>query len=285
MRSSGWPCPAQVRPICGGPQRQWVFWPLVSDRLVKSTTSTSKSGGVAGTGATSTTRRVAAPNSSTTATTAAPSTTTTTPPTTTSTAPDRDQRVAVDFAPRLDGAGGWLVRRDGSVTALGSARSLGDAAGRIHDDAVGRFPNEAIGIATTPSGAGYWIATARGEVFPFGDAGDRGSLGKVALAQPIVAFTATHSGDGAQGYLMTDARGSVYNFSSVAVPGLPPGYDRPDPVVAIAAAPDGPGCCCCNATERSPPLPLPSSWRNRRPRPVGRPSTSALLPVAMVTGC
>ena len=41
---------------------------------------------------------------------------------------------------------------------------------------------------------------------------------------------------------MTDARGSVYNFSSVAVPGLQPGYDRPDPVVAIAAAPDGPGC-------------------------------------------
>ena len=51
-----------------------------------------------------------------------------------------------------------------------------------------------------------------------------------------------NNGDGAQGYLMTDARGSVYNFSSVAVPGLQPGYDRPDPVVAIAAAPDGPGC-------------------------------------------
>jgi len=181
------------------------------------------------------------PSPSTTATTLKPTTTTSNvAATTTSTTPSRDLRVPVDFAPRPDGTGGWLLRRDGSVTALGSAPPLGDAAGRIHDDAASRFHNEAIGIATTPSGAGYWIATARGEVFTFGDATGRGSLANVVLASPIVDFSATHTSDGGQGYLMTDGQGDIYDFSAVAVP-QPPGTDRPEGVVAVAAVPSGTG--------------------------------------------
>jgi hypothetical protein len=203
------------------------------------TTSTSAGNPSSGTTPTVTTHRVQAPAPSTTATTAK-ATTTTAAPTTTTTAPARDRRVPVDFAPRPDGTGGWLLRRDGSVTALGSAPPLGDAAGRIHDDAASRFHNEAVGIATSPSGAGYWIATARGEVFNFGDATARGSLADVVLASPIVDFSATHTSDGAQGYLMTDEHGNLYDFSAVGVPAQT-GSAHPESVVAVAAAPSGAG--------------------------------------------
>jgi hypothetical protein len=209
---------------------------------VPATTSTSGQSVPSSTATTVTTGyRVQPPGPSTTVTTRKPTTTTTAvSATTTSTAPSRDMRVPVDFAPRPDGTGGWLLRRDGSVTALGPAAPLGDAAGRIHDEAAARFHNEAVGIATTPSGAGYWIATARGEVFNFGDATPRGSMANSTLAYPIVDFTATHTSDGAQGYLMTDSHGDVYDFSGVAVPSKP-GSDGPEPVVAVAAAPSGTG--------------------------------------------
>ena len=204
-------------------------------------TSTTGPSGPGSTVTTTTTRRAHPPTSSTTATTHRATTTTTAEPTTTTTTvPVRDPHAPVDFAPKPDGTGGWLLRRDGFVTALGSAQPLGDAVGRIHDDAAPRFHNEAVGIATTPSGAGYWIATARGEVFSFGDAAPRGSMANTVIASPIVDFSATHTSDGAQGYLMTDGRGNVFDFSATAVPGhVEP--DRPQPVVAIVAAPSGLG--------------------------------------------
>ena len=206
-------------------------------------TTTSSTGRSApdSTATTATTHRVQAPTSSTTATTHRATTTTTAgPTTTTTTAPVADPHAPVDFAPRPDGTGGWLLRRDGSVTALGSAQPLGDAAGRIHNDAASRFHNEAVGIATTPSGAGYWIATARGEVFPFGDATPRGSMANTVIVSPIVDFSATHTSDGAQGYLMTDGRGNIYDFSAAAVPGREE-PERPQPVVAVVAVPSGVG--------------------------------------------
>jgi hypothetical protein len=205
------------------------------------TTSSTGRSAPGSTAKTATMHRVQAPTSSTTATTHRATTTTTAgPTTTTTTAPAADPHAPVDFAPKSDGTGGWLLRREGSVTALGSAQPLGDAAGRIHDDAASRFHNEAVGIATTPSGAGYWIATARGEVFPFGDATPRGSMANTVIASPIVAFSATHTSEGAQGYLMTDGRGNIYDFSAAAVPGheVP---ERPQPVVAVVAAPSGVG--------------------------------------------
>ncbi|MDQ1491138.1 MAG: hypothetical protein QOJ23_3652, partial [Actinomycetota bacterium] len=125
--------------------------PSVDETTSSTEAATTSSTGRSAPGSTATTatmHRVQAPTSSTTATTHRATTTTTAGPTTTTTAPAADPHAPVDFAPKSDGTGGWLLRREGSVTALGSAQPLGDAAGRIHDDAASRFHNEAVGIAT-----------------------------------------------------------------------------------------------------------------------------------------
>jgi hypothetical protein len=61
---------------------------------------------------------------------------------------------------------------------------------RLQRGAYGMTGAPAVGIAASPSGAGYLIATADGGVFAFGDARFAGSLGNVRLAQPIVAIAA-----------------------------------------------------------------------------------------------
>ena len=50
--------------------------------------------------------------------------------------------------------------------------------------------------AATPDGKGYWLASADGGVFSFGDAPFEGSLGDLALQGPIIAMAATPDGKG-----------------------------------------------------------------------------------------
>ena len=48
-----------------------------------------------------------------------------------------------------------------------------------------------VGIASTPSGNGYWLVASDGGVFAFGDAMFGGSLGGLHLDAPITAITST----------------------------------------------------------------------------------------------
>ncbi len=72
----------------------------------------------------------------------------------------------VDVALSPAGAGGWLLRRDGTTVALGAAARLGRAPA---SDA------RATGIALTPTAQGAWVAREDGSVAALGDAeGERG---------------------------------------------------------------------------------------------------------------
>ena len=58
------------------------------------------------------------------------------------------------------------------------------------------LPTTVVGIASTPSGAGYWVATADGRVLTYGDAPFKGSMSGQGLNQPIVGMTPTVTGQG-----------------------------------------------------------------------------------------
>jgi hypothetical protein len=45
-------------------------------------------------------------------------------------------------------------------------------------------------MAATPDGKGYWLASANGGVFSFGDASFQGSAAGLRLGGPVVAMTA-----------------------------------------------------------------------------------------------
>lgn len=77
----------------------------------------------------------------------------------------------------------------------------------------------AVSLASTPSGNGYWIATADGGVYAFGDAQFFGSMGGKNLKAPVNTITAHPSG---QGYWLLADDGGVFAF------GVAQYYQTPD---------------------------------------------------------
>ncbi len=70
-----------------------------------------------------------------------------------------------------------------------------------------------VGIASTPSGNGYWVAAADGGVFSFGDAVFYGSAANLKLVKPVVAIAASPTG---KGYRLTAEDGGVFCFGDAA---------------------------------------------------------------------
>ena len=117
-----------------------------------------------------------------------------------------------------------------SVTAHGGAPTF--AAGGMD------LAQPLVGIAPTPSGAGYWLVAADGGVFSFGDAVFRGSVGGMRLNQPVVGMAATPSG---AGYWLVAADGGVFSFGDAVFRGSPGGAGLGAPVVGLAPTPAGAG--------------------------------------------
>jgi hypothetical protein len=65
-----------------------------------------------------------------------------------------------------------------------------------------------VGLARTPSGNGYWLASAAGAVSAFGDAVAAGGLTSPP-ALPVVGLAATPAG---HGYWLVGADGTVSAF-------------------------------------------------------------------------
>jgi len=127
------------------------------------------------------------------------------------------------------GAGYWVARADGVVTAEAGAPRKGSAHGL-------RAP--ATGLAAAPDGGGYWLAAADGGVFTFGDAPFLGSAAGGALAAPIVGIAATPTG---QGYWLVGADGGVFTFGDARYSGSVRSDAGLAPVTAIAGTGDGRG--------------------------------------------
>jgi hypothetical protein len=92
----------------------------------------------------------------------------------------------------------------GRVLAFGDFPDHGDLAGDVLDRPV-------VGMAATPTGAGYWLVASDGGIFAFGDASFQGSMGGLPLAQPIVGMAATPTGPG---YWMVASDGGIFAFDA-----------------------------------------------------------------------
>lgn len=124
----------------------------------------------------------------------------------------------VDGAADPDGKGYYRLGADGGVFT-GGATFYGSAVGLIERR------DRAVGIATSRTRKGYWVATAKGGVFTFRpEKGTRiafhGSLGGKRLTYPIVAIEATESG---KGYWLFAADGGTFAFGDATFHGGAPG--------------------------------------------------------------
>ena len=125
--------------------------------------------------------------------------------------------------------GGWLARVDGTVSSFGTTPAVTPPA------PVG---SPVIEIASTPSGAGYWVTTAAGHVLRAGDAMTFGDLGNVALNGPILAMAPTASG---RGYYLVGSDGGVFAFGDAQFFGSTGAMKLPRPVMGIMATATGRG--------------------------------------------
>jgi hypothetical protein len=96
------------------------------------------------------------------------------------------------------------VASDGGVFTFGDARFYGST-GDV------RLNKPIVGMASTPSGNGYWLVASDGGIFTFGNAAFHGSTGNVNLVAPIVGM-ATDQQTG--GYWLAAADGGLFTFDA-----------------------------------------------------------------------
>jgi hypothetical protein len=148
----------------------------------------------------------------------------------------------VAAVPSRGSKGAWLVTDSSRVLALGTATPL---VPRTDADvqAVERLGHgrHAVGIASTGTGDGYWVADSSGQVLPVGDADDLGGLDDLATVadgtEHVVAMSGTHDHDGY--WLLTDT-GRIAAFGSAEVHGDLQGAVAA-PLVALAGHPSDEG--------------------------------------------
>lgn len=134
-------------------------------------------------------------------------------------------------APAGGGAPGLSVDTSGRVST-GSGQSF-------HGDLRGmRLAAPVVGIAPTPTKAGYWLVSADGGVFTFGDARFFGSAGGLRLAGPITGLTAMPDGTG---YWLVSADGGVFAFGRAPFLGAVAGSRLPAPIARINRTHTGAG--------------------------------------------
>jgi hypothetical protein len=95
-----------------------------------------------------------------------------------------------------------------------------------------------LSAVVTQAQEGYWLATANGGVFSFGDATKEGGASGTKLSSPIVGMAATPDG---KGYWLVDKNGGVFAFGDARVFGSLANRKLQGGIVGMAATPDGKG--------------------------------------------
>ncbi len=101
-----------------------------------------------------------------------------------------------------------------------------------------RLNHPIVGLATTPSGAGYWQVASDGGIFTGGDAQFYGGTGGMRLNQPIVGMASTPSG---QGYWLVASDGGIFTFGDAQFYGGTGGMRLNRPILGMASTPSGRG--------------------------------------------
>src|SRR5579862_3866404 len=95
-----------------------------------------------------------------------------------------------------------------------------------------------VGMATAPTGHGYWEVASDGGIFSFGTAKFHGSMGGHALNKPIGGIARAAAG---RGNWEVASDGGVFAFGSAGYYGSMGGHALNKPIVGIAAASTGRG--------------------------------------------
>ena len=130
----------------------------------------------------------------------------------------------------------WFAAAPAAQAADHSVFAYGDAGFHGSTGNV-KLNQPVVGMAKTPSGDGYWLASREGRVFSFGAAVHHGSLESVP-SSPVVGIAATSSGGG---YWLATANGSVYSFGDAAFFGSLGSIRLTKPIVGVASTPSGNG--------------------------------------------
>ncbi len=128
--------------------------------------------------------------------------------------------------------------------------ATGDASCADHFDAAGGpgtlpldFGFPWVGIASTPSGHGFWLLSEGGAVATCGDASYFGQPG-LSTSNVIGSFPSPigmAATPGGNGYWVADADGGVFAYGDAGYYGSMGGQHLNAPIVGIAATPDGKG--------------------------------------------
>jgi hypothetical protein len=150
----------------------------------------------------------------------------------------------VAMAATPTGGGYYLAEANGTV-AGGSDRThpFGDARlftdGHGHTDASSYHLNQPlVGMATTPTGNGYWLLARDGGIFSYGDAAFYGSTGALHLVSPVIGFSPTRDG---RGYWLFAADGGIFSFGDAAFHGSLGATAHPNPIVGMRVTATGNG--------------------------------------------
>jgi hypothetical protein len=101
------------------------------------------------------------------------------------------------------------------------------------------LPSAVTAFALTADGKGYWMATASGTVYAYGDAQAFSPPKLNVKVRPVVAMASSIDG---QGYYLVTSKGNVYNEGDARFYGsLTTRKSLPGPITAMAVAPDGKG--------------------------------------------
>jgi hypothetical protein len=152
-------------------------------------------------------------------------------------------RPIVGMTSTLDGMGYLMAAAGGGLFHFGDACYLGSPA----SSGTGPLPSPIVSIALSPlpgscaEMGGYWMVSATGTVYPYGNALRYSSLKSTS---PVVALAPTADG---KGYWIVARDGQVWHFGDAGDHGSTKA-PATEPIVAMATTPDGQGYWLLGAT-------------------------------------
>jgi hypothetical protein len=132
------------------------------------------------------------------------------------------------------GDGYWLLNSFRSAAAFGQAAPALQIGCTSLNGAMGVW----TGVASSPTGNGFFVTASNGGVWGCGDAVPFGGLTTQRLNAPVTGIAATPDG---KGYWLIAGDGGVFSFGDAQFYGSMGGARLNAPMVGIAAVPDGQG--------------------------------------------
>ncbi|MEO5680248.1 MAG: serine hydrolase [Acidimicrobiales bacterium] len=123
---------------------------------------------------------------------------------------------------------GWASEAQGIPAVEVVARAINQSAARLRT----------VGLGSTSTGAGYWMARGDGAVVPFGDAVFAGDLRGQALNGPVIGLAARATGGG---YWLVASDGGVFPFGGAGGYGSTGALQLNKPIISLTPTPSGAG--------------------------------------------